>query len=66
MNNDGMFLLWIIFISFSMILHNVTLLPKLNGELLKSLFAITTLGISIIMIYFVFVYTGFFKKENKK
>ena len=42
--------LWILFISFSVIIHNVTILPTMNGLPQFAMF-IATMSISICLVY---------------
>lgn len=52
----GINIIWIILISFSMIFHNVTLMPSLEGHIIRVAFAIVTVGIFVIMLYVMFNY----------
>jgi len=61
--------LWIILVSFSITIHNVTILPTLSKNI-QFWMTVATIGINLCMIYFVFYYQTRelekIKKEIKK
>ena len=59
--------LFVLFISFSLIIQNVTFLPNINNNLVRIYFVVSTMGIGIFMAYYSlrFPFIGL-EQEKKK
>ena len=62
MSKDLIMILWMLFMSFSMIIHNVTILPSLSTKIAATL-AFATMGLGACVIYMLF---DFQSKQSKK
>ena len=62
MSKDLIMILWMLFMSFSMIIHNVTILPSLSTKIAVTL-AFVTMGLGGCMVYMLL---NFQSKQSKK
>ena len=62
MSKDLIMILWMLFMSFSMIIHNVTILPSLSTKIAATL-VFATMGLGGCMVYMLL---NFQSKQSKK
>ena len=62
MSKDLIIILWMLFMSFSMIIHNVTILPSLSTKIAITM-AFATMGLAGCLIYMLL---DFQSKQSKK